>query len=121
MAHQEEEPGERDGHVPQRPGEEDDPKKDQQEDQPLPESLSMCPVGLKTRKEDENYSCDFNFIYLFMSEFLFFNRKLHQDERSQSVFRNIIRNDGIHRYDQLKKDPKWKRTEEGTERQGIIF
>ena len=50
MAHQEEEPGERDGHVPQRPGEEDDPKKDQQESQPLPESLSVCPVGLRNKK-----------------------------------------------------------------------
>ena len=56
-----------------------------------------------------------------MSEFIYFYRNLHQGERSQSVFRNIIRYDGIHRNDQHKKDPKWKRIEEGTESQGIII
>ena len=51
MAREEEDPGRREGHVSEGSSKKADPEEDQQEDQPLPDSLPLCPVGLSTEGE----------------------------------------------------------------------
>ena len=51
VARKKEELGRGEGHVSEGSSKKADPEEDQQEDQPLPDSLPLCPVGLSTGGE----------------------------------------------------------------------